>query len=82
MITFSCISRFIRYKDLLFSFYGEIYNCGSLYFLALGGKSHVSFAQWILGRGVISIVKASCKRLNTGDIYTLVRELLAALEQY
>lgn len=59
MITSAYTSRFIRHKDLLFSFYGEIYNCSSLYFLALSEKSHVSFAQRILRRGAISVVKAS-----------------------
>lgn len=60
MIAPAYISCFIERKDLLFSFYGEIYNYDSLYFLALGGKSHVSFAQRIVHRSAISVVKASC----------------------
>jgi len=44
-------TSFFRRKDL-FSFYGEIYNCDSFYFLArvLDGKSHMSFAKRILDR--------------------------------
>lgn len=57
MIPAAYMSFFIRHKDLLF-FNGEIYHYGFFYFL--DGKSHVSFAQRILGRGAINVVKQSC----------------------